>query len=429
MGQRSAGDNGIFYGIWVAAGGFVMLFLYAGAGFYSFSIFISPLEEAFGWSRAEISLTMSIYLMVHGICAPLIGWLLQTYGPRKLLTAAAFFTGVFFFMVSFTPALWYFYLAYALLSVATTGIGYIPVSDVLSKWFIRRRGTAIGFAMVGISAGGLVMSPVVGYINTHFGWRFSFIMLGLMVWVLALPVTWFVMKADPAEMGLLPDGDLHPVPEIEGAPPAPSAADSSVGPIGWPLRAALRTRAFFFISLAWFLAPLGQMGVLQHQVPLIVGAGFTPATAATALGLTAGLGGLGKLSFGRLSEVLPFHYSAMLCFGMQALSLLVLLTANGPFMVWIFVSMFGFAMGGVVVLLPLVVGHFFGLTAFGVIVGVVALIQAVGSSSGALISGLIFDWRGDYEYALTAYIGIYLAGALSIFLAGKPRPYPGARSA
>ena len=308
---------------------------------------------------------MSIYMIVHGIAGPFVGHATETYGPRKVMTLSALLSGLCFILVSFVSSLWSFYLAYTLLSLATTGIGFIPVSSVLARWFVRRRGTAIGFAMVGIAAGGLVMAPVVGLIITHFGWRAAFVLMGLLVWLLALPVTLFVIKGSPAELGLLPDGDEPGA----GAAPDPHAPPSSAGSTsptagaeeGWPLRAAVRTSTFFWIAAAFFLGPVAQMGMLQHQVPLIVEAGISQAMAATALGLTAGLGGLGKLCFGRISEVVPFRYAIMLCFGLQALGVLVLFNAQSIAMVWVYVGIFGFAMGGVIVLLPLAVGHFFGL--------------------------------------------------------------------
>ena len=418
---------GAFYGLWVVAGCFVLLFLFAGAGFYSFSIFIKPLESDFGWSRSAISLAMSIYMMVHGLAGPFVGHATETYGARRVMTFFALLSGAAFVLVSFTASLWYFYLAYTLLSLSTTGIGFIPVSSVLARWFVRRRGTAIGFAMLGISVGGLVMAPVVGLIISEFGWRTAFVLLGLLVWLLALPVTLLVIKGSPGEIGLLPDGDEPEAAEAPGPHPRPAVRDPSpdAEEAGWPLQAAVRTRPFFWIAATFFLAPVAQMGMLQHQVPLIVEAGIAEAMAPTALGLTAGLGGLGKLSFGRISEMVPFRYAAMLCFGLQALGILVLFTAQSVAMVWIYVAIFGFAMGGVIVLVPLVVAHFFGLAAFGVIMGTLSLILALGNASGALISGLIYDLLGGYHYAMLAYMCLYVLATFSIFLAGRPREYAG----
>ena len=417
--------RGVFYGVWITAGSFVLLFLFAGAGFYSFSIFIKPLEDEFGWSRSAISLAISIYMILHGCAAPFVGHAVQTYGPKKVMTLLALVSGAGFLLVSSTSSLWHFYLAYSLLALGNAGIGFVTVSSVLARWFVRRRGTAIGFAMLGISVGGLVMAPAVGLIISEFGWRTAFVLLGFLVWGLALPVTLFVMKGSPAEMGLLPDGD-RPEPE---ATPDLHAAPAEAGPTsasieeGWPLGAAVRSRAFFWIAASFFIAPVAQMGMLQHQVPMIVEAGISQTVAAAALGLTAGLGGLGKLCFGRISEILPFRYVVMLCFGLQALGVLVLFNAESVAMVWVYVVIFGFAMGGVIVLLPLVVGHFFGLAAFGVIMGTMSLVLALGNASGALISGLIYDSLGSYRYAMVAYMCLYLIATSIIFLAGRPRQY------
>jgi sugar phosphate permease len=423
MTERRPGGGNTFYGLWIVGGCFVLLFLFAGAGFYSFSIFIKPLENDFGWGRSAISLAMSIYMIVQGLVGPLVGQATQTYGPKKVMTLFSLFSGAAFILVSFTESLWFFYMSYILLSIGTAGIGIIPVSSLLTRWFVRRRGTATGFAMLGISLGGLVMAPVVGLIIANFGWRVSFVVLGVLVWVLALPVTLFVIKPSPAELGLMADGDDPGAAQDSLSSPVRGNSPSAVVNEGWPLQAALRTREFFWIAITFLLAPLAQMGMLQHQVPLVVEAGISETLAATALGLTAGLGGLGKLSFGRISEVVPFRYALMLCFGLQAFGVLVLFTAKTAAMVWAYVVIFGFAMGGVVVLVPLTVAHFFGLASFGVIMGSLSLILAVGNASGALLSGLIYDFLGSYDSAMMMYMGLYVAAIFSIFLAGKPRLY------
>jgi sugar phosphate permease len=415
--------------VWVVAGCFVLLFLFAGAGFYSFSIFIDPFEQEFGWNRSSISLAMSIYMIVHGIAGPFIGHATEAYGPRRVMTLSALMSGLCFIGVSFVSSLWSFYLAYTLLSIGTTGIGFIPVSSVLARWFVRRRGTAIGAAMVGIAVGGMVMAPLVELIISQFGWRNAFVFMGLLTWLLALPVTLFVVRGSPAEMGLLPDGDEPGEAPTSDSPTAPALADSSPQAPeteeGWPFRAAIRTPTFFWIAATFFIGPLGQMGMLQHQVPLIVESGISRTMAATALGFTAGLGGLGKLSFGRISELVPFRVAVMLCFGLQALAVLVLFNAESIAMVWVYVAIFGFAMGGVIVLLPLAVGHFFGLASFGVIMGMLSLVLAIGNASGALISGVIYDLFGSYDYAMIACMCFYLLAILSFFLTGERRKYPG----
>ena len=407
----------IFYGWWVVAACFVLCFLFAGAGFYSFSIFIKPLENEFGWDRAAISLTMSIHFIIGGLMGPFVGKLTQTYGPKKVMILAAIGSGACFLLVSLTRSLWYFYAIYALLALMLCGIGVVPVSSLLASWFNKRRGTATGTALVGIAAGGLLLAPLLGSITNRYGWKASYIFLGLLVWTVALPVIKFVIKVNPAELGLSPDGHNR---KISAHTAEDSGSENNL--TGWPSRAAFRSRPFWCLAASFFLAPMAQLGVLQHQVPLIIDAGVSPATAATALGLTAGVGGLGKMSFGRFSEIMPIQYAVTLCFGLQALAVVILINTNSMTMLWLYVLIFGFSMGGVVVLLPLTIAHFFGLASFGVLLGTLWMVNAIGGALGTYASGLIYDYTGTYQFALYLFMGAYLVAVYGIFLAGKPMP-------
>lgn len=414
----------VFYGWWIVGASFLLLLLFAGAGYYSFSIFIRPLEEDFGWSRAAISLTMSIQFIVAGLAGPLAGRLTQTLGPKKLIAIGALGSGASFILVSFTQSLAYFYAVFALLGIFISGIGFIPVSSLLARWFVRRRGTATGLAMVGISAGGLLFAPLIDSITYHFTWKTAFIFLGLSVWIIALPITLIVIRDNPEDEGLLPDGDKLAAADTEDPPTHVDPLISSALR-GWPFRAAFTRKPFRWIGVTFFLAAGAQSGILQHQVPILTEAGMSGTVAAMALGLTAGFGGFGKLCFGRISEILPFHYTAMLCFGLQALAIFVLLAARGEFMIWVYILLFGFAMGGIIVLLPLAVGQFFGLLSFSVILGTLNISQAVGGSTGAFLSGLIHDHTGNYQMALFLFAAAYVAAILTIAKAGRPETYEG----
>lgn len=423
MSKIETKEKRIFYGIWIVAAGFALLFLSSGAGFYSFSIFIKPLEKTFGWSRAAIAMAMSIYLILHGFCSPMIGFLTQRYGPRRIMTFFAVGSGAAFILVSLTQSLLYFYLIYALLAFTTTGIGFIPVSSLLTKWFVRRRGTAFGFTMLGMALGGFIMSPLVGLLNSVYSWRVSYVFLGLLVWCLAIPLALFVIKPNPETLGLLPDGDDPDEDERSKETIGTTRPNLILEEHGWPLLPALHSRAFRWIAATFFLAPFAQGMVLQHHVPLVIEAGISPTTAALALGLTAGMGGLGKLSFGRVSESIPFHYTAAICFSLQSLAVLLLFSIDSIAIAWVYVFLYGFGMGGTIVLLPIVVGNFFGLAAFGTIMGTITLVHGFGSSAGAVISGFLYDYSGSYNYSLFFAGCIYLSAVLAIFMAGSPKPY------
>lgn len=407
-------DKKIYYGWYIVAACFMLCFLFAGAGFYSFSIFIAPIERQFGWNRAAISLTMSIYLITGGLMGPVFGRLIERFGPRRVMLVCAVGAGACFLLVSLTRWLWYFYVIYALLAAMVCGMGVVPVSALLSNWFDRRRGTAIGLSMVGISAGGLFLAPMVGVVTAYLGWQASFVIIGLMVWGIAFPAVFFIVRDHPGQMGLIAEDDVCNERNLcGGGRPAPLD-------MGWQAKAAFRTRAFWFVFVSFFLAPMAQMGVLQHQVPLIMDTGMSQAAAAALLGVTAGVGGLGKLSFGRMSDIWPFHYVILLCFGLQALSVLFLIFTRSPAGAWVYAVCFGFSMGGVIVLLPLVVGHFWGLLSYGVLLGVLWVANSLGGALGTFASGLIYDYTGSYRYALYMFVGAYLISIASFFLAGRP---------
>ncbi len=333
--------------------------------------------------------------------------------------------GACYMLVSLTRSLGYFYSVYAFLALMSCGMGVLPVSSLLAKWFEKRRGTATGFAMVGISAGGLILAPVMGKITMYLGWKTAYIFIGLLVWILAIPMVLFVIKNSPSEIGLNPDGAAANASASEQASPDAAIPVAAVASHEWTLSEMLRSRVFWWIVVSFFLAPLAQMGVLQHQVPIIVDKGLSQATAAAALGLIAGIGGLGKISFGRVSEVLPFQWAIVLCFGLQALAVFMLLHFQSVVVIWIYVMVFGFAMGGLVVLMPLTVGQFFGIGGFGLILGSIWMVQALGGALGTFSAGLIYDIFGDYQLALYFFIVAYITAIIAIFLAGKPYPSKG----
>jgi sugar phosphate permease len=415
----------LFYGWRIVAAGFVLLFLFAGAGFYSFSIFIKPLEDEFGWPRASIALTMSIYFIIGGCAGPLVGKLIQAFEEKRIMLVSAVGAGACYILVSLTRSLGYFYAGYAFLALMSCGMGVLPISSLLAKWFDKRRGTATGLAMVGISAGGLILAPVMGKITVYMGWQFSYIFIGLLVWILAIPIVVFVIKGHPSQLGLNPDGAAVNInPHGQNSPHTASEILTGANH-DWTVAEMIRSRAFWWIMISFFMAPLAQMGVLQHQVPIIVDKGMSQATAAAALGLIAGIGGLGKVSFGRISEMLPFKWAIVICFGLQAFAVFMLLYFQAPAVVWIYVVIFGFAMGGLVVLMPLTVGHFFGLGGFGLILGCILMAQALGGALGTYSAGLIYDMFGDYQLAFYCFISAYIMAIIAIFIAGKPDPTTG----
>ena len=152
----------IFYGYWVLAVAFLSVFLFSGCSVGVFSLFVKPLQSDFGWGRGEIMVALTVNLLVIALTAPFIGSLIDRCGVRGVVSAGAFISGLGFVSLNFISNLWHFYASYVAIGIGMAAMSYVPATAMVSNWFVKRRGTAIGIMSVGIGAGALVMAPVVG---------------------------------------------------------------------------------------------------------------------------------------------------------------------------------------------------------------------------------------------------------------------------
>ncbi|MDY6916459.1 MAG: MFS transporter [Chloroflexota bacterium] len=414
----------LFYGWWIVAVSFIVLMLHTGAAFYSFSRFLPTLVGAFGSTTAAIAGVASVYMLVAGLVSPVIGKLSDMYSPRLVISVGAVLAGGALMLVGAATQVWHLYALYVLVGVGFSAAGFVPVNVVLSNWFVRRRGLAVGIANVGMSLGAALLAPLVGFLIDGIGWRMAFVTLGVLTVVLVTPATMLVMRTKPEDKGLLPDGvaavevaEASQMPDLAGA----TGADDP----GWTLSGAVRTLGFWMLMVAFFLTGLVIAGVLQNEVNFLTIMGIPMVMATFALGFTGGIGGLGKLVFGFVADKLGPRYTALLCFTLQLVGVVVLFMTRSPAMVWVFVFVYGFAMGGNVTMQPLLTAQLYGISSFGAIFGWMALAGAVGSALGPVIGGAIYDVSGSYSIAFIVFIAVYAVAIGAVLLARKPKPRGG----
>jgi predicted MFS family arabinose efflux permease len=281
----------------------------------------------------------------------------------------------------------------------------------------------MGIAMAGIAIGAILIAPLTGYLIENISWQMAFLALGVLTWVLIIPPVILVMKTRPEDVGLLPDG-VSPVGD-EAVPELPSVPDpkaiSSAGEEGWTQSRAFRSVPYWLVLAAFFLVGAVIAGVLQNEVKFLEVMGLPTAAATFALGFTGGIGGLGKLAFGFLADRLSPKYTALLCFALQLVGLVILIMTHTTAMVWVFVFVFGFAMGGNITLQPLVSGELFGMKSFGAIFGWVVLAGAVGSALGPVLAGAIYDASGSYTPAFIIFLVAYAVAIAALLFARRPK--------
>lgn len=398
------------------------MFIYSGAGYYAFSLFYKPLEAEFGWGRGTISWAFTIYFIIQALASPFIGRLVDRYGSRIVITLGGIVCGLGFLWLTFIQNLYSFYGSYIVLGLGSTAMGPIPATRAVSNWFARRRGLAIGIMSTGIGAGAFVLSPIVGaYLIPVFEWRASYLALAILFWVLIIPTTLLLIKERPADIGLYPDGAETPEPAAE-------VDLSSQSSSGWTIGMALKTAAFWLISLSFFATNFSHTAAIMHQVNYLTDIGFPMATAAIALGAVGFGSAVGKFFFGWLCDQIQARYAAAICFALQLAGLIVLFImrpTSPPAMIWLYAILMGFGVGGWLPTMSMLTSTSFGLASYGAIFGGVTLAQSLGDAFGPLVAGQIFDTTQSYFWAFVMLIVLFVA-AIPATLAVRR---PGSRSA
>ncbi|MFC2016961.1 MFS transporter [Chloroflexota bacterium] len=406
----------VFYGYWIVAAAFFCLFLFSGCAFYAFSLFVTPLQADFGWGRGGIMAAFTVLTLVTGVAAPFIGRLVDRYGAREVVYIGAFAAGLGFILLSLTDNLWYFYGGYIVVAVGMAATSQVPATAVVSNWFKKRRGTAIGMMSAGIGAGGLVVAPLVGgYLIPNFGWRASYLTLALLTWIL-IPLALLVIRTKPADMGLYPDG-------IE-APEAMAGANASFSASeGITLKMALATPAFWLIAVSFLVSGFSEIGVIQSQAPHLQDIGFPVAVAATALG-GVGFGSLiSKLVFGWLCDRIQVKYACSIGFGLQLAAISILLSvrpASPLALIWLYAIVMGLGAGWLATMSMFVSTHF-GLASYGTIFGIITLVRNIGVATGPLMAGYMYDAMDTYHWAFIILLALYTAAIPAVLAVRRPK--------
>jgi MFS family permease len=408
----------LFYGWWIVAGSFLMMLVTVGVGIYAPPVFLVPLQEQFGWSRAAIAAGSSLASLVSGVLSPLVGSWVDRYGPRKLIVIGATLMGLTFALFGLMQSLWHLYAISLVVPIGVSCAAWIPNQTLISSWFNRKSGLAMGIALAGIGFGGLAMAPLGALLIERLGWRLAYVGLSSLVLLLVLPTALAVVRNRPADLGMLPDGDAVD-PRGAGAKTSDEAAEGRR--TGLELSEALRSRAFWVLSLFNFLRVFGVTAVIGHLAAFLSDSGFERQTAAGALGLLVGVSVFGRLGFGFLADRFPRKWIACLGVTVQGSVSLLLLSVTSFGALPAFLILFGLAQGGGAVLLPLLVGHSFGLRAFGKILGVIMIATTLGGAVGPVLTGWIFDTTGSYDLAFQLLVAAFLTAALAIQLLPPPR--------
>jgi len=404
-----------FYGWIVVAGGFVVLFIAYGTQ-YAFGVFFGALIAEFGWSRASLSGVFSVYTVAYSGLALAAGRLTDRWGPRIVIALGGACLGLGLIGMSLTTELWHPYLLYGVVAALGMSTAFVPCAATVARWFVRRRGLALGITSSGISVGVFLLPPVAHFLVSRVGWRWSYVIFGAAILVTLNVVARF-MRRDPESLGLSPDG----------AAPAPRTPVANPVSDTWTVGSAMRTLSFWML-LATFGATWAPVFIpLVHLVPLARELGIAPLLATTVMSALGGADLCARLLIGAASDRLGRRRTLAAGVIVQAAAFAVFAAARSLGTLYVGAVLFGFSYGVVSIMFPAMVADFFGRARAGSLVGAFFAVAGATSALGPLAAGWIFDHTGTYVSALWLSAGFNVLSLLLLAFTRPPRrPAPSA---
>ena len=372
------------------------------------AVFIFPMSEDLGWSRTLIAGAASFGALVAMVASPITGWALDRYGARVILTVSIIALGISTMSLAWVTAPIAFYLAYGTGRVLFASPLNIGCSVVVSRWFVKKRGKATGMLFMSHSLGMITFPLLAGLVIKYRGWEDAWLMLGALVFVLALGPVSMLVRQDPESMGLLPDGDLiDQSNEIQDETPAAEEAS-------WTLREAMHTPTLWLLAVSTGALYLLQSGTNIHQAAFFLDQGLGVGVSAASISMNAVFTGLGSLFWGWVVDRVPVRYTYPGVALMMAAALVLFTMADTVIEALIVASIFGTAVGGILVVPVVAYANYFGRGSLSTIRGVTEPFVSLGQAIGGLFSGVIFDVTGSYKLAFVvlAIVGFATIGLL-----------------
>ena len=416
-----------FYGYVIVAICFLNMVLMRGL-LASYSVFYIALQETFLWSRAATGSIASVNGFFYSASSPLVGWAYDRLGPRILMPVGGLLIGCGLLLSGNSTSLWHFYLSYGLLVGLGIGcIGFVSSTALLSKWFERRRGTALGLATMGLGFG-ILLVPVVQSLITRYGWRAAIVFLGVVVLVTVVPLNAAFQRRRPEDIGQIQDGGV--IGPTKG-PADEARSGPSVRQYDWTLREALRSFPFWAIAMGHLALGIGLSLMYTYAVAHLVHVGLPKQSAANAFSLVGVARIPSTAIWGFASDRLGRDraYRLGVLFTLGGIGVLMALGPEAP--AWWFIAfavLYGVGHSAGNPTFGSTITDIFGGRNVGKILGWLEVTFGMGIALGSAFGGFVFDSTGSYQSAwivgLCSFMATYVSIRLSTNWRRRHRPEP-----
>ncbi|MFN0085980.1 MAG: MFS transporter [Blastocatellia bacterium] len=376
----------------VALTSFFNLYALVGIAFYGPPYFYDFMVREFGWSREQVTsgntYGKTLVLPLFGFAA---GWIIDRFGLKRLMIVGILLGAVSMIGLGYVDSLPLFYACFVFNALGYVCAGPLPNQVLLSRWFKESRGKAMGFAYLGIGLGGAITVKLAAWLTGRFGWQAALLWLGILMVVVALPLT--LMVGDRSE-------ELQ-----QKARAAPTV----------PLREILRSPAFYLLAIG-SLCSIGAVGATNQHLKLYLTRdnGFAQDQAANVIALVLFTSNIGRLLMGWLADRYPKKYVMILIYLLVAAGIPILFFIQEPGMIYLFAVVFGIGMGGDYMIIPLMAAELFGLRVMGRVMGLIIVVDGLAEAWVPKLVGRLRDQNPNYAKGFTLMIGLALLGALAI---------------
>jgi len=407
----------IFWGWYVVLGGFLLLGLTYGTR-YSFGIFVKPMFAEYHWPMSIISLGASINMLMYATGGILSGRLVDRMAPKWIVMIGAITASLGFFLTSLVQTPIQFFLSYGILcGLGSACMGVVVTSSSVGKWFVERKGMAVGITTMGIAVGTMIFTPIAGYIVKNYHWSKGFVFFGVVLLFSALLISQTLMKrSKPEDYGLLPDGKEHVMGGLKNTLPLNTEPDVLVSDV-------LKNPAFWITSFCFGIGAVAELMVFVHVVSFSVNNNIEKVAAASSLGIIGIASLCGRFFFGWLCDrIRDPKYAASLGSLLMAAGMVLLLYMDSSLtMLYAFAFTFGFGYASTATLMPVIASDRFGRNILGSTYGLLTFFVAgIGGALGPVLGGLIYDTFSSYDYAWRFNLVMLIIASILI-LALKPK--------
>lgn len=403
--KRFLGRQRLYYGWTIALVLAITETVSYGVLFYAFPVFIAPMEAEFGWTRGALSGAFSLSLLITGLVALPVGFWLDKRGARLLMTAGSIGATVMVLLWSRVNTFPEFLAVMALMGFFGAAILYEPAFAVIATWFARKRGRAMAIVTFIAGFASTIFTPLSHALLEAHGWRQAILILAIILGAITIPLHALFLRRKPTDLGLEADGEAMPAKANESPP--------------INLRAVLRSRYFWLLTLAFSLSTLSIYAVRIHFIPLLISVKIQPGSAALASGAIGVMQVVGRMIFAPVETRFSSRTMAIGVFVLLSASLAILLLGSAPWLIVLFVALFGMAIGTHTLTRPLMVADTYGAAFYGRISSTMVIVLTLAGTASPFAAGVMFDLFGTYSPVLALACGFSLLSILLIWLLPK----------